>query len=418
VRSSCHLIAHSDAHRTVQQMTNIAERCSWPLSLTKTTVNTATGEVGASSRFQKACGSRLTEKCPECSKVYARDLLTLVGEVLDPHLNNGGRVTFLTLTAPGSEVFGATHSRLTMKRKDGTPYARPCSCGVIHREDDERLGTPVDPKAYDYDAAANWNANAGRLLAVTLQRLSRTLYPERDPQTGKQRQLQRFRIAEYQRRGLIHFHLFVLDEVTTDQLELVVRGRAASDDTPEVPRTSSRGIWWGSQCDAKQFAEKNKAQLGYYVLKAVGYVAKSTGVTASGAYRHEKSMRRAAAKTCSCDHALTCYDGPETMTVPLEDEDGVVTWVSCRSSINDENQNCVRHRLARRGWGFRGHVFATSRGWGITLGEVRDRRRLFVGAVAIPSLTSFYKARQLDPAISPPRLLVIWDILRSTPRRE
>ncbi len=53
----------------------------------------------------------------------------------------------LTATLPS---FGAVHSGKRMRRGQ----LEPCACGHSHGEQDERLGTPIDPDAYDYRAHA------------------------------------------------------------------------------------------------------------------------------------------------------------------------------------------------------------------------------------------------------------------------
>ncbi|MEU5571253.1 replication initiator, partial [Streptomyces coeruleorubidus] len=40
---------------------------------------------------------------------------------------------------------------------------RPCRCGTHHDQDDDALGTPLDPDTYDYEAAVLWNAHTGPL---------------------------------------------------------------------------------------------------------------------------------------------------------------------------------------------------------------------------------------------------------------
>ena len=43
---------------------------------------------------------------------------------------------------------------------------------------------------------------------------------------------------------------------------------------------------------------------------------------------------------------------------------------------------CRGHQLAYNGWGFRGHVLAFSRKWGLTFKEVRNKRTVFATAAA------------------------------------
>ncbi len=123
-------------------MSTLAEKCSRPVTLSKTLVDVCTGEATDGGTFQKACGTRLASRCPSCSEVYRRDLMTVIGEGLDLDKHPGEAVHFLTLTAPGADHFGETHNRPVMRRKDDTTYVRPCGCGVVHAEGAKVLGTP------------------------------------------------------------------------------------------------------------------------------------------------------------------------------------------------------------------------------------------------------------------------------------
>ena len=64
-------------------MSTLAEKCSRPVTLSKTLVDVRTGEATDGGTFQKACGTRLASRCPSCSEVYRRDLMTVIGEGLD-----------------------------------------------------------------------------------------------------------------------------------------------------------------------------------------------------------------------------------------------------------------------------------------------------------------------------------------------
>jgi replication initiator protein RepSA len=67
-----------------------------------------------------------------------------------PHIGSDGREhrdsMFVTLTL-GS--YGPVHSAYRRRGR-----IQPCGCGQLHGDHDQRLGTPVDPDAYDYRAAA------------------------------------------------------------------------------------------------------------------------------------------------------------------------------------------------------------------------------------------------------------------------
>ena len=67
----------------------------------------------------------------------------------------------------------------------------------------------------------------------------------------------------------------------------------------------------------------------------------------------------------------------------------------------------MRHRLARRGWGFRGHVFAASRRWGVTSQRSEPDE---ANTALSPALTvaAFEREHELDPSLQPPAFLVQW----------
>ena len=128
---------------------------------------------------------------------------------------------FATLTAPS---FGPVHSRRMRgktvlpcrPRRDAKtrrcPHGRDISCPTRHVEDDPRLGQPMCGDCYDYTAAVLFNAWAGKLwrrfttylprhlarrLGITQKRL-RTLV-----------QVRYVKVAEYQARGVVHFHAVI-----------------------------------------------------------------------------------------------------------------------------------------------------------------------------------------------------------------
>ncbi len=110
-----------------------------------------------------ACGNRRASRCPACSRVYAADTFQLIragltgGKSVPDTVRTHPRV-FVTLTAPS---FGPVHNRPT----DAGGVLRPCRCGKCHEPMNALLGTPLDPKSYDYPCAVLFNAHAGALWA-------------------------------------------------------------------------------------------------------------------------------------------------------------------------------------------------------------------------------------------------------------
>src|SRR5690606_36650355 len=182
------------------------------------------GSDAYGGRLLTACGNRRATVCPTCSALYRADTYQLVraglvgGKSVREAVRDHPRV-FATLTAPG---FGPVHTR---RERDG--HVRPCrprrtgdhcahgtpaGCRERHPADDGRLGEPLCPRCYDYAGAVLWHAFAGRLwhrFGLELRRevarrvgLSRTEF-------GEAARLAYAKVAEYQRRGLVHFHAVI-----------------------------------------------------------------------------------------------------------------------------------------------------------------------------------------------------------------
>jgi hypothetical protein len=158
------------------------------------------------------CGNRREAVCPACSDRYAADAFHLLraGLAGDDTKNVPATVTdrpraFLTLTAPS---FGPVHTRKVTARG----HVIPCGCGDRHHPDDPRLSTARDPESYDYVGAVLWQAHAGALWARFTTTLRRALAAQLGVKTREFRNHARLsyaKVAEYQRRGLVHFHAVV-----------------------------------------------------------------------------------------------------------------------------------------------------------------------------------------------------------------
>ena len=355
-------------------MEKIATECSRPINLVMTRADTQTGEL-TNHEYSKPCGSRLAEKCPYCSNVYRGDAISVLQSGLKGTENSTIPFTFITFTAPGANVFGPTHQRVVDTGKSGKSYVRRCGCRHVHAKDDTLVGTPLDPATYRFDLAADFNAHASRLLTVTMQRLGRVVG----------RKLSYARVAEFQTRGLIHFHVIVKGIVTERSVQTVVRGgvdlRIVEDNESRGPGTGLRrrnanveaarhGEWtWGTQVDVQRVLPGGKFGVGAYLTKLLGYAVKGTDTSANGPYDHRRKMQSAALRTHKCKKGMDCALGSRLMP------DGKSFYQSAPSE-----KFCRSHQLAFNGWGFRGHVLAFSRKWGTTFKVARNKRKVFATA--------------------------------------
>jgi hypothetical protein len=153
------------------------------------------------------CGNRREACCPSCAYDYRGDMWQLVYAGLA-----GGRKgvpeqvaehpqVFASLTAPS---FGAVHGR----SDDG----RACRCGQRHDADDPRLGEAIDPASYDYEGAVLWNWHAPALwnrFTVELVRALAARAGLSERQWRKRVRLAFAKVAEFQARGMVHFHAII-----------------------------------------------------------------------------------------------------------------------------------------------------------------------------------------------------------------
>lgn len=201
--------------------------CEHPIRLVgqSMTADAQTGDVVDSySTFDEptgylltACGNRRASRCESCAQVYADDTFHLIrsglagGRDVPPSVASHPRV-FATFTAPS---FGPVHTRVAT----ASGAVRPChprddgpSCRRRHEEHDPMLGQAVDPASYDYQGAVLWNNRAGELWHVFAVYVRRQLAEALGVPRSKLRDVIRVeyaKVAEYQARGLVHFHAVI-----------------------------------------------------------------------------------------------------------------------------------------------------------------------------------------------------------------
>ncbi|WP_026454108.1 replication initiator [Saccharomonospora iraqiensis] len=372
-----HLL-QSGGYRSWRAKVEAVGGCAKPVRLSGSTVWQAS-DGRAVREFEgsilAACGNRRESVCPSCSERYAADTFHLIRAGLAGGKGVGESVArrprlFVTLTAPS---FGPVHNRPTTR--SGKP--RPCACGTSHHEHDPRLGTPLAPESYDYAGAVLWQAHAPELwrrFTITCGRHLARALGLRPRQLTDHLRLSYAKVAEYQRRGLVHFHAVIRvdgpDGPGTDPpsgvdaglLEQVVRSAAyaVSVDTPDSAAVGVRRLGWGAQVDCRTIAEQEPddparlvrdRSVSAYIAK---YATKGTGHTV-GADTPIRSEQHIADLHVS-DHARAMIETawrlgglPELAGLRLR------KWA---------------HML-----GFRGHFLTKSRRYSTTFTALRDVRR-------------------------------------------
>ncbi len=235
----------------------------------------------------KPCGTRRASLCPACAETYRWDTYHLIASGL-----RGGKgitttvqshpAVFATLTAPS---FGPVHTRIVRRhhcttgnrcactpepchaRRDRPtcPHGAALSCTTRHTAADACLGQPLCLDCYDHDHQVVFNAYAPVLWTRTMIALTRAT--KRLAHTaGVPLRVRYVKVAEYQRRGVVHFHaLFRLDghnpddptaitappaHLTADHLAELVAHAAATTGitTPGHPdQPAGWPITWGNQ---------------------------------------------------------------------------------------------------------------------------------------------------------------------------
>jgi hypothetical protein len=256
----------------------------------------------------KACGNRRVSVCPSCSTTYQADSFQLLAAGL-----RGGKGVpdtvaahprlFVTFTAPS---FGKVHSRKAQgllvypchpyRQGQTCPHRRRLGCWQRHDADDPKLGEPLCALCYQAGAQVLWNALAGRLWSRTTIYLYRTLAQLAGLTETDLRRLVRVsfaKVAEYQRRGAVHFHaIFRLDaatdfgcsasvaplpaEFTAELLEAAIRQTAATVGVPCPALDEDQGVTltarWGEQLDVHHITGDEDGELS--AEQVAGYVAK------------------------------------------------------------------------------------------------------------------------------------------------
>jgi hypothetical protein len=256
-----------------------------------------------------ACKTRRASQCPPCAEVYRADTYQLIRAGLSggkgiPETVAEHPCVFTTLTAPS---FGPVHVR---REKDGRllrcrprrrgricPHGRRLSCGVKHARDDPQLGEPLCPDCYDYTGAVLFNASAPELwrrFTITLRRALARQAGLTNKALAAQVRVSYAKVAEYQRRGVVHFHAIIrLDGPagpTTPppswaSLALLTAAidqaaRSINLQTPAVPSLSARALAWGRELDIRAITttgDLTDSKVAAYVAKYATKAAECTG---------------------------------------------------------------------------------------------------------------------------------------------
>ncbi|MCX4509001.1 replication initiation protein [Streptomyces sp. NBC_01619] len=352
--------------------------CTTPIRLDghRTDVHTGTGEILhhltaadlPAGNLLVRCNNRRTTRCPACAETYRRDTYQLITAGLRGGKGTPERVAthprvFATFTAPS---FGPVHNR---------PTRGHCRCGTPHPNDAPELGTPLHPETYDYEAAVLWNAHASKIWArfsIYLRRevAKRAGLTQRD--FKEHARVSFAKVAEYQRRGAIHFHAVIrLDGpeggdtpppawASAELLTDAIRAAAKAADVPgPVVDGRAHTFAFGTQLDIRPIrsadfdgpAELTERAVAAYIAK---YATKGAETATGTLDRPIKFLAELGRKSIP-EHARRLIRTAWTL--------------GARKDLEDLRLRAWAHML-----GFRGHFSTKTRRYSTTLGALRTAR--------------------------------------------
>jgi hypothetical protein len=343
-----------------------------------------------------ACGNRREEVCAACSQVYKGDARQIIRAGLTggkgfPATIGDHPCVFATLTAPG---FGPVHTIRTDRRghhlpcrprRDAShrrcPHGRDISCPRTHHRDDPQLGQPLCPDCYDYTGHILFNAFAPELwrrFTIYLPRQLARLTGITQKQLRTEVRARFVKVAEYQARGIIHFHAVIrLDapgddcqpppaRYTTALLKQAIRRAAGAVryDTSLIIGSDPalrRILQFGTQIDTRAIRADARGLPGTgKVLPAqavANYIAKYATKTISAPglpYRPVSSSAAITRLPCSSHYKRLISDCWDLGKHPAAADLGLSRWT---------------HML-----GYRGHFLTKSCRYSVTFAALRQAR--------------------------------------------
>jgi hypothetical protein len=310
-----------------------------------------------------ACKDRRASCCEVCATRYQRDAYQLIasglrgGKTVPRSVGSHPALT-LTLTAPS---FGSVHRNRGRRQ--------PCGCGRYHDPDDPQLGAAIEPASYHYTEQVVWNHLAPELWKRTVLAIRRALAQALGIRRANLSRVVRLRfgkVAEFQRRGVIHYHAIIRvdgpdrvdqpppPQLTTDLLEHVVNAATdAASITPPAGITTTgitRPVGWGPQRELVALDQHTCTKAASYIAK---YAAKATETTTGG--RLVKPLRSLA--------ELSGLDLPDHARRLI-----AASWV-----IAERTEMRAFKRWAHQ-FGYGGHTLTKSRDYSVTFAALRAAR--------------------------------------------
>lgn len=162
-------------------------------------------------------------------------------------------------------------------------------CFTRHDRDDPELGHPLCPACYDYEGAVLWNATVSKLWNNTVQWIRRLLAEASGfNQVSLRRiaQVQYLKVAELQRRGLVHVHAVIRldgpdgpEDAVPEWMSSALLGSVVGKAVRRAVAVAPNGVAcrWGTVLDLRQLPLG-----GEDARKITSYLAKYSTKTTDG----------------------------------------------------------------------------------------------------------------------------------------
>lgn len=326
----------------------------------------------------RACGNRRADICPSCSRTYARDTFVmlragLAGGKTVPDSVAQNPLLFLTFTAPSfGHVHGARNGQRCRPRDavKGCVHGRPVGCMARHAADDSSIGAPICDDCYDWQSAVVWQWWAPELWRRTTIAMRRAVASELGVKESKLQtvaSVQFARVAEFQVRGLVHFHALIridgpdgpgstapIDGMTLARV-IAKAARAVEFVAPPIDAEDvARRLTWGMQLDVRVVRDGTRTDDPAGPLtpeQVAGYLAKYATKDATSIRDQPRPHLKRLEETCHelAGRAFAADRGTQYALLGK--------WA---------------HML-----GFRGHFSSKSRRYSVTLGRLRRARHRY-----------------------------------------
>jgi hypothetical protein len=384
------ILTHPDFRGLERQIFDVGA-CVDPIRMRVSTLRTMplTGEIAEVARRRDLpfgvilirCMNRRASRCPSCARIYQGDTYQLVragiagGKGVPVSVAANPQV-FATLTAPS---FGAVHraadpdSVCRQRNPARCPHGRERGCRERHGPDDPLIGQPLCRECYDYPGQVVWNAHASRLCKGLMDNLYHHLARHAGVARKEIRSMVRVeyaRVAEYQARGAVHFHLVLRLDGGDGQgspapawasaevlIEALASARRATSVTVPCEFGGARVLRFGGQPERVGEPVVLDGD-GYTARKVASYLAKYVSKGTEDAHGSDAPVRR-----------------------PMDIEDAGKTphvRALMRSAWRLGGMELYAQTDLHRRWchmlGYGGHVLTTSQGYSVTRGLLRQAR--------------------------------------------